>query len=70
MKTLTKLQQDINNCNSIEEITPILENCEPLQDNGHKTSFSRKMNDALWYDFKSFEDLKKWCINVCIGYNK
>jgi hypothetical protein len=68
----TKLQAQISKCINTEDLERVLDahKIETLQDNGFATSFNRKLGDALWYDFKSFEDCKQWCINVCIGYNK
>ena len=64
------LQKNISECKDIKELETIIKNIESDKQLSFKSDFARKINDALWYDFKDFESCIKWCLNVCEGYNK
>lgn len=66
---MENLKTNISNCKDIKELERIINGLESDKQLSFKSDFARKLNDALWYDFKDFESCIKWCLNVCEAYD-
>ena len=67
---MTILRTNIGNAQTQDELEHIIENAEPLKENGFKTKFHSHLIDCIWYRFKTLEQSKTWCIKICESYNK
>lgn len=69
-KANLQLQEKIKTAKSQIELELIIENAEPRQENGHKTAFSRHLDDVNWYEYSSLQAKKDHAIQLCQFYNK
>ena len=68
-----ELQVQINGATTTEELKAILENAEPIQENGFKTSFVRHLLNTFWYfpfGNEELENQKRFAVNLCKQYGK
>ncbi len=68
-----ELQVQINNAKTTEELKTVLENAEPKQENGFKTSFVRHLLNTFWYfpfGNDQLENQKRFAIKLLNQYGK
>ena len=70
---MSVLQAQIEETTTTKELKTVLENAEPIQENGFQTSFVRHLLNTFWYfpfGDTQFENQKRFALNLCKQYNK